>query len=63
MSKAALVRGAFAIQCRNPVILGGLTLLTAVIACSHFYPPYRWTDTGERSDLAIKSLNELCYTR
>eukprot|EP01043_Picozoa_sp_COSAG02_P044014 COSAG02_NODE_3885_length_6087_cov_7.811456_2_plen_96_part_00 len=60
MSKAALVRGAFAIQCRNPVLLGWLTLLTAVIACTHFSPPYGLTGTGDRSDLAIKILNELC---
>ena len=58
--KAALVRGAFAIQCRNPVLLGWLTLLTAVTTCIHFSPLYRLTGTGESSDLAIKILNELC---
>ena len=63
MSKAALVRGAFAIQCRNPVLLGWFTLLTAVSACSHFSPPYGLTGTGDRSDLAIKSLNDLCRRR
>ena len=61
--RAALVRGAFAIQCRNPVLLGWLTLLTAPSACSHFSPPYGLTGTGDRSDLAIKSLNDLCCRR
>jgi hypothetical protein len=60
LSKAALVRGAFAIQCRNPFPLGWLTLLTAVTTCIHFSPPYRLPFTGESSDLAIKILNELC---
>ena len=34
--------------------------LTAVTTCIHFSPLYRLTATGESSDLAIKSLNELC---
>ena len=46
LSKAAHTRGAFAIQCRNPVLLGWLTLLTAVTACIHFSPLYRLTGTG-----------------
>eukprot|EP01043_Picozoa_sp_COSAG02_P025911 COSAG02_NODE_1475_length_12422_cov_20.622170_2_plen_99_part_00 len=60
LSKAAHTRGAFAIQCRNPNLLGWLTLLTAVTTCIHFSPLYRLTGTGESSDLAIKILNELC---
>ena len=35
----------------------------AVSACSHFSPPYGLTGTGDRSDLAIKSLNDLCCRR
>jgi hypothetical protein len=60
--RAALVRGAFAIQCRNPVLLGWLTLLTAFTTLTgiHFSRLYRLTGTGESSDLAIKILNELC---
>ena len=78
MSKAALVRGAFAIQHRNPgsqsflqsfwrapdsqpftVILCRSTLLTALISSDHFSAWAGLTGTGERSDLAIKTLNEL----
>ena len=63
MSKAALVRGAFAIQCTLsvPPVISGVSRCSH--ACSHYQSPIVKYGTVERSDLAKCRQDELCCRR
>ena len=63
MSKAALVRGAFAIQCTLsvPPVISAVSRCTH--ACSHSQSPIVKYGTVERSDLAKCRQDDLCCRR
>ena len=63
MSKAALVRGAFAIQCTSsvPPVISAVSRCSH--ACSHYQSPIVKYGTVERSDLAKCRQDELCCRR
>ena len=52
MSKAALVRGAFAIQCNSPALPVWLSVTACSHPCSHCHSTMEMTGTVHRSDLA-----------
>ena len=63
MSKAALVRGAFAIQCTLsvPPVISAVSRCSH--ACSHYQSPIVKYGTVERSDLAKCRQDDLCCRR
>ena len=63
MSKAVLVRGAFAIQCNSPDPPVWLTVTACSHACSHYHSPVVMTATVQTSDLAKRRQDDVCCRR
>ena len=63
MSKAVLVRGAFAIQCNSPAPPVWLTVTACSHACSHYHSPIGMTGTVQTSDLAKWRQDDVCCRR
>ena len=63
MSKAVLVRGAFAIQCTSPDPPVWLTVTACSHACSHYHSPLVMSGTVQISDLAKWRQDEVCCRR
>ena len=59
MSKAVLVRGAFAIQCNSPALPVWLTVTACSHPCSHCHSSMEMTGTVHRSDLAKWRLDDI----
>ena len=63
MSKAVLVRGAFAIQCTSPDPPVWLTVTACSHACSHYHSPVVMSGTVQTSDLAKWRQDDVCCRR
>ena len=63
MSKAVLVRGAFAIQCTSPDPPVWLTVTACSHACSHYHSPVVMNGTVQTSDLAKWRQDDVCCRR
>ena len=63
MSKAVLVRGAFAIQCNSPAPPVWLTVTACSHACSDYHSPIGMTGTVQTSDLAKWRQDDVCCRR
>ena len=63
MSKAVLVRGAFALQCTSPDPPVWLTVTACSHACSHYPSPLVMTGTVRTSDLAKWRQDDVCCRR